>query len=40
MHKYVHHLLIGNSIKDVTQHFINELDATNKAVEYLQKQPK
>lgn len=38
--EYVHNLLIGNSIKDVTQHFINELDATNKAVEYLQKQPK
>jgi hypothetical protein len=37
---YIHHLLIGNSIKDVTQHFINELDATNKAIEFLQKQTK
>lgn len=38
--EYVHHLLIGNSIKNVTQQFINELDATSKAVEFLQKQPK
>lgn len=38
--EYVHNILIGNSIKNVTQHFINELDATNKAIEYLQKQPK
>jgi len=38
--EYVHHILIGNTIKDVTQHFINELDATNKAVEFLQKQSK
>ncbi len=35
--EYVHNLLIGNSIKDVTQHFINELDATNKAIDFLQK---
>jgi hypothetical protein len=38
--EYVNHLLIGNSIKDVTKHFINELDATNKAIEFLQKQNK
>lgn len=37
---YVQNILIGNSIKDVTNHFINELDATNKAIEYLQKQNK
>lgn len=36
--EYVNNILIGNSIKDVTQHFINELNATNKAIEYLQKQ--
>ena len=35
--EYVNNLLIGNSIKDVTQHFINELDATNKAIDFLQK---
>lgn len=38
--EYINHLLIGNSIKDVTQHFINELNATNKAIEFLQKQTK
>ena len=36
--EYVNNILIGNSIKDVTQHFINELNATNRAIEYLQKQ--
>lgn len=37
---YINNLLIGTYIKDVTQQFINELDATNKAIEFLQKQPK
>lgn len=36
--EYVNNILIGNSIKEVTQHFINELNATNKAIEFLQKQ--
>jgi len=36
--EYINNLLIGNSINDVTRQFINELDATNKAVEFLQKQ--
>jgi hypothetical protein len=39
-YEYINHLLIGNSIKDVTQKIINELDVTNKAIEFLQKQPK
>lgn len=36
--EYVNNILIGNSVKDVTQHFINELNATNKAIEFLKKQ--
>lgn len=37
---YITHILIGNSIKETTQQFINELDVTNKAIEFLQKQTK
>ena len=36
--EYINNLLIGNSINDVTRQFINELDATNKAIEFLKKQ--
>jgi hypothetical protein len=35
---YVNNILIGNSVKETTQCFINELNATNKAIEFLQKQ--
>lgn len=39
-HEYITHILIGNSIKETTQLFINELDVTNKSIEFLQKQTK
>lgn len=35
--EYVRNILIGNSVKETTSLFINELDATNKAIEFLQK---
>jgi hypothetical protein len=38
--EYITHILVGNSIKETTQLFINELDVTNKAIEFIQKQPK
>ena len=38
--EYITHILIGNSIKETTQHIINELNVANKSIEFLQKQIK
>lgn len=38
--EYITHILIGNSIKETTQHIINELNVANKSIEFLQKQTK
>ena len=38
--EYIMHILIGNSIKETTQHIINELNVANKSIEFLQKQIK
>lgn len=35
---YVINILIGNSIKDISQHIVNELNATSLSVEFLKKQ--
>ena len=36
--EYINNLLIGSSIKETTNHFISELNAVNKSVEFLQSQ--
>ena len=38
--EYITHILIGNSIKETTQNIINELNVSNKSIEFLQKQTK
>ena len=38
--EYINHILIGNSIKETTQNIINELNVSNKSIEFLQKQTK
>ena len=35
---YIQNIIVGNSIKDITQQFIQELKATDKLISFMQKQ--
>lgn len=37
---YIHNILVGNSVNEITREFINELNTTNQLINFMQKELK